>query len=68
MGGGEPMSIEVFDTDADDMPHAVTVRGEVCTIRHERGNFSSELRLTVDEAQVLREKLTNWLFHSEDES
>lgn len=59
------MSVEVLDSDAEDMPYAVNVRGEVCTIRVSRGNFSTEVRLTVDEAQVLREELAKWLFHSE---
>lgn len=60
------MSIEVFDTDGDDRPNAVSVRGEVCTIQLTRDTFSSEMLLTVDEAQVLREELTKWLFRGGD--
>lgn len=58
------MSIKVFDTDANDMPHAVNVRGESCTVQIERGNFIQEVRLTIDEAQVLREELARWLFRA----
>lgn len=59
------MSVDVYDSDASQMPYAVTTLGEVCTIRVQRGNFATVVRLTVDEAQVLREKLSYWLFHSQ---
>jgi hypothetical protein len=61
-------NIRVFDTDANELPHAVNVRGERCTIQLDRGNFTQELRLTVDEAQVLREELATWLFHGAAET
>lgn len=59
------MDVRVFDTDVEDLPHAVKVRGEVCTIQIERPNFVQEIRLTVDAAQVLREQLERWLFKTE---
>lgn len=55
--------VTVYDTDGVDLPGAIT-RGEVCTLLFQRGNFSTEVRITRDEAKGMIDGLGIWLRES----
>jgi excinuclease UvrABC ATPase subunit len=57
MGNG----VAVIDTDPLDLPGKVA-RGETCEIHFMGKTVTTVVNITVDEAQVLREQITRWLF------